>query len=206
MTRRIRVGQTHEDHDLAARVASTGSPPFAAVDDPLVTFAARIGLHVGGIRGSNARLGHTEAGADLTGQQGLEPLFLVLFGTVANDGFHVAGIGSAAVKGFRRQAGTAHQFGQRCVFQVGEACPKVGLRQEQVPQSGCARLDFQLLNDGSGLPAVAFRYLLVKDGFSREHMLLHEAVYALAQLFNLGGVSEIHSGCLWLVWYRRSKC
>src|SRR5690606_15935871 len=49
MARSIRIGQSHEDHDLAARVTGTGGPPLATVDDPLVTLAAGVGLHVGGV-------------------------------------------------------------------------------------------------------------------------------------------------------------
>src|SRR5690606_1489734 len=61
VARGVRVGQAHEDHDLAARVVGAGGPPLAAVDDPLVAFTHGTGLHVGGVGGSHARLGHTEA-------------------------------------------------------------------------------------------------------------------------------------------------
>ncbi len=180
VTRRVGVGQAHEDHDFAARVASTGSPPLAAVDHPLITFTAGVGLHVGSIRGSNARLGHTEAGANLASQQRLEPFFFVLVVAVANDGFHVAGVRRAAVERLGRQAGAAHQLGQRSVFQVGQASTQVGFGQKQVPQAGSAGLDLELFDDGGGLPAIPFGYLLMKGGFSRENMFLHERVNALA--------------------------
>src|SRR5690554_8145202 len=79
----IRVGQPHEDHDLATGITGAGGPPLATVDNPLVALAAGVGLHVGGVRRGHSRLGHAEAGANLTLQQRLEPLILLLLRTVA---------------------------------------------------------------------------------------------------------------------------
>ncbi|MCY1425178.1 hypothetical protein D9M71_409610 [compost metagenome] len=133
VARCVRVGQAHEDHHLAARVAGTGGPPFAAVDDPLVTLAHGAGFHVGGIGRRHARLGHGEGRTDLATQQRFQPPALLFFVAVAHQHFHVAGIRRGAVERLRSQQGTPHDLGQRCVFHVGQAGAVFGFRQEQVP-------------------------------------------------------------------------
>ncbi len=192
VTWRIRVGQAHEDHHLAARVAGARSPPLAAVDHPLVTLAHGAGLHVGGIRRSHARLGHAEGRADLAAQQGLEPLLLLRLAAIAHQHFHVAGIGRRAVEGLRAEPRTAHDFRQRRVFGVGQAGTQLGFRQEQVPQPFGPGLGLQFLDDGGGLPAIALAHLLVEDFLGGVDMRVHERLNALAQLLNLGGIGEIH--------------
>ena len=199
MAWRIGISQTHKDHDLATWVTGTGGPPLATIDHPLITFTTSIGLHIGCIGRSNTWLGHTEAGANLTRQQRLYPALFLLFVTVANDGFHITGIRRAAVECLRRQTGPAHQLSQWRIFEVGQTSTQLGFGQEQVPQARGPRLDFQFFHDGGRLPAIALGNLLVKDGLSRKNMLLHESVYTLAQIFNLGGISEIHIGCLCLL-------
>ncbi len=101
VARCIRVGQAHEDHDLAARVAGAGGPPLATVDDPLVTLTHRAGLHVGGVGRSHARLGHAEGRTDFAAQQRFQPLALLRLAAVAHQHFHVAGIRRRAVERFR---------------------------------------------------------------------------------------------------------
>ncbi|MNN82863.1 hypothetical protein D3C81_1998480 [compost metagenome] len=98
VTWRVRIAQAHEDQDLAARVASAGSPPFLAVDDPLVTVTHSTGGHVSGVGGRDVRLGHGEGRADLATQQGFEPTLLLLFVGVTHQHFHVAGVRRRAVE------------------------------------------------------------------------------------------------------------
>ncbi len=129
----IGVGLAHDDGDLAMLVHGSGGPPLGAVDDVLVTFAADLALDVGGVGGGNVRLGHGEAGADFTGQQGLEPLLFLLVVTVALDGFHVAGVRRVAVENFTGKGDAAHDFAQVGVLFVGQAGTALGLGQEQVP-------------------------------------------------------------------------
>src|SRR5690606_15535654 len=51
----LRIGQAHEDHDLATRVTGAGGPPLAAVDHPFVTVTHGGGGHVGGVRRGHVR-------------------------------------------------------------------------------------------------------------------------------------------------------
>ena len=50
MARVLGIAQPHENHDFAARVTGTGSPPFTAIDHPFITVAHSTGSHIGGIR------------------------------------------------------------------------------------------------------------------------------------------------------------
>ena len=43
------VGLAHDKHDLAARIDSTGGPPFAPVEHVLVAIALDFQLHISGI-------------------------------------------------------------------------------------------------------------------------------------------------------------
>ena len=104
MLRRVGVAATHEDRDAAARVAGAGDPPLAAVDDVLVAVARDAGADVGGIRRGDVGLGHREAGANLAGEQRLEPLPLLLGRAVADQHFHVAGVGRGAVEHLRARS------------------------------------------------------------------------------------------------------
>ncbi|MNQ79447.1 hypothetical protein D3C85_943930 [compost metagenome] len=194
VARRVRVGQAHEDEDLAARVAGAGGPPLAAVDHPLVTLAHGAGFHVGGIGRSHARLGHGEGGADLATQQRLQPLLLLCFVGVAHQHFHVAGIRRGAVEGLRAEQGAAHDLGQRRVLHIGQAGTEFGLRQEQVPQPLGLRLGLQLFHDRGGLPAVTLGNLLLEYRLGRIDVGVHECGDAFTQFLDLRGIGEIHAG------------
>ncbi len=101
VARRVRLGDAHHDHDLAARVTDARGPPFLAVEHPLVSLEPRFQGDVGGVRGSDLGLGHRESRADLSVEQGLQPLLFLLLGAVALDHFHVAGVGRGAVHRLR---------------------------------------------------------------------------------------------------------
>ena len=60
----VGVGEAHEDADLAVGVADAGRPPLAAVEHDLVAVEDGRGLHVGGVGGGDAGLGHQERAAD----------------------------------------------------------------------------------------------------------------------------------------------
>ena len=77
MTSGVGIGLAHDDEDLAVRVKDSGGPPLAAVDDILIAVASNAALDVGGIGRRDFRFGHGEGGANLTGQQRLQPLFLL---------------------------------------------------------------------------------------------------------------------------------
>ena len=66
-----RIGLTHEDEHLAARIWRTRRPPFAAVDDIFVAVTLDARLNVGGVGRSHGRLGHGKGRADLAGEKRL---------------------------------------------------------------------------------------------------------------------------------------
>ena len=92
-----RVGFPHDDEDFAAVVAGATGPPFRAVEDVVVAALFHAELDVAAVRGGDVGFGHQEAGTDLAGHEGFEPLVFLRGGAVAGDDFHVAGIGSCAV-------------------------------------------------------------------------------------------------------------
>jgi hypothetical protein len=61
VNRRRRVGLSHEDGNLASRIARTGRPPFQSVDYVAVSGAFDPRLDVGRIRRRYVGLGHREA-------------------------------------------------------------------------------------------------------------------------------------------------
>ena len=134
-------------------------PPLAAVDDDLVAVDHGGGLHVGGVGGGDAGLGHRERRTDPAVQQRLEPLGPLLVGAVLEQHLHVAGVGRVAVEDVRRQEDhAAHLLGQRRVVGVREPRAAVGAEllgvllgvlggQEEVPQSLRARLRPQLAEE-----------------------------------------------------------
>ena len=67
----------------------------------------------------------------------------------------VSGAEQLKTSGAERDA--AHDFAQRRVIEVGQAFGRaLRLRQEQVPQPGCACFGLELFDDGGRNPAVAF--------------------------------------------------
>jgi len=128
-------------------------------------------------------------------------LFLLFVG-VAHQYFHVAGIRCRAVERLRAQQRTAHDFGQRRIFEVGQAGAQFGFGQEQVPQAFGFSLGFQLFHDGGGLPAVAFADLAFEHRLGRVNVSIHKRGDAFTQFLNLGRIGEIHEqlpslrGCL----------
>ena len=111
---------THDDHDLAARVAGARRPPLATADHVAVGDATNLGAHVGRIARRNVGLlrtmhahkhtsrhvagstasmfanRHRKARANLARQQRLEPLPFLLLIAVAQQNFHVASVGRRA--------------------------------------------------------------------------------------------------------------
>ena len=67
----IRVGFAHDDEDFAAFTHSTGSPPFAPIEDVFIAFAMDGELNVGGVGTGDIWLGHGEGGTDFAIEQGL---------------------------------------------------------------------------------------------------------------------------------------
>ena len=118
---RVGIGLAHDDGDLAARVHRARGPPFAAIDDVVVAVAADFGADVGGVGGSDVGLGHGKAGANVPFHQRLQPALLLLGGSVADDCFHVAGVGRRAIERLRADRRASHDLAQRRVFEIGQA-------------------------------------------------------------------------------------
>ena len=73
-----------------------------AVDHIMVAVALDASLDVGCIRRCHGGFRHRETGADFALEQRLEPLLLLLLVAVAQQRFHVAGVGRRAVEHLRR--------------------------------------------------------------------------------------------------------
>ena len=191
----VRIGEAHEDRHFAVRVANAGAPPFAAVQHHFVAFDDRGGLHIGGIAGRHARLGHAERRADGAVEQGFEPARLLLFRAVFDQHFHIAGVGRVAVEHFRRNHRTAGDFRQRRVIDIRQAVAIFRLGQEQVPQSGGLGLGFQLFHHRRLVPPgpVCTTLELLEIGFfGRNHVLVHERGHTFDGVAGGGGMGKIH--------------
>ena len=68
------ISDAHEDENPAMGMADSGTPPFPAVEEGVITLDERRRLHVRGIRRGHVGLRHAERGTNLTGQQRREPL------------------------------------------------------------------------------------------------------------------------------------
>ena len=88
----ISLGARHAHHygNLAPGVACATAPPLHTVDNVYIAMAIDGGLDVGGITGGDFGLRHTEAGADLSLQQGLQPCLLLGLAAVKVEDFHIA--------------------------------------------------------------------------------------------------------------------
>jgi hypothetical protein len=142
-------------------------------------------------------LGHEKRRAHFAAQERLEPAALLLLAAVALDGFHVAGVGRRAVEHFRGKRHPAHDLAQRRVLEVGQSFRgALGMRQEQVPQPGGARLGLEFLDDLGRYPRVAlapvFQDLLVESMLVRVDVLIHERDESGLHGLYLFGICEIH--------------
>ena len=83
---------------------------------------------------------------------------------VADQHFHVAGVGRRAVEDFGREAGdAAHDFAERRVLEVGQPGAVLALRQEQIPQPAARAFAFSSSTIGDRLPAIAVGDLLDRN-------------------------------------------
>ena len=182
---RVGVAAAHEDRDPAPWIAGSGDPPLASVDDVVAAVPADRRLDVRRIRGRDVRLRHRETRADVSGEQRLQPLPLLLGRPVADQHFHVAGVGRRAVEDLGRERQRAsHDFAERRVFGVGEAGPVFARRQEQIPESLGARLRLELLDERDRLPAIALVDLLFETLLVRVDVRVHEGGQSRLQILH----------------------
>ncbi len=139
----LAAGLHHHDVDGAARIASARRPPFFAVQYIVVAVALAAQRDVGGVRGSDIRLGHQIGRADFSVEQRLQPLFLLLGRAITLQHFHVAGIGRRAVERFGAEMRLAHLFGQIGIFDRRQAVAGLGAGEPEIPQAAFARLGLE---------------------------------------------------------------
>ena len=180
------VGLAHEDEQGAAGIHGAAGPPLAPVDDVLAAVPLDPRGDVGGIAAGDVGFGHGEPGPDLPGEQGLEPLPLLLLAAEQVQQFHVAGIGRVAVDRLGRDVqAPAGQFGDRRVLELGQ--PRLG-RQEQVPQALGLGLLLQLLDDRRDDMAIRASGPAVGQvlGLRGQDPLPHERDHAVLQFASPG--------------------
>ena len=74
---------------------------------------------------------------------GVEPAVALLRRAVADQHFHIAGVGRGTVEDFRGDRRAPHDLGERGIFQVGEPRAVLRFGQEEIPEPGIAGLRFQ---------------------------------------------------------------
>ncbi len=193
MRRRLRIGLAHEDEDLAAWIACARRPPLARIDDVVVTVSAYRALNVRRIRGRHVGFGHGKSGAHLAVEQRFEPARLLLFGPVAREHFHVAGVGCRAVEHFGPDGRSTHDLREGRIVEIAQSCAEFGIRKKQIPQTRFARPRLHLLHDGGQLPARrAALQLRIVERLVGVDVLVHEGFEPSLKALLLVGKREIH--------------
>ena len=195
MTLRVRIGHAHDDQQLAARRHRSRCPPFATVDQIVVTVALDPRGDVRRVRGGDFRLGHRKRRSDLALEQRLEPRALLLVGAEQRQQFHVAGVRGGAVDRLGRDPWVASgDLRKRRVLDVGQAgAVFVGAGEEQVPEPAPPGLLLQLLDDRRDTPPVIEGTCLgAERRLSRIHAFVHERHQLLLQLDGGLVVAEVH--------------
>jgi len=134
--RGIGVGDAHDDRKFAQRMRGAGDKPFASVDDVFIAVAANRQLDIRRIGRRDIGFAHREAGTDGAVQQRREPAFALLLRREHLQQFHVAGVRRAAVESFRSPVHAPHDFGERCVLEIGQPLlrfVRIERRQEEIP-------------------------------------------------------------------------
>lgn len=123
---------------------------YGAIENIVVAIPGHLHLDIGGIRGSNARLGHEESRADLAIQQRRQPLLLLCLIAVLCQHLHVSSIWSRTVDGLRGELRASKVLRHQAILEVGEAWGLlvVALWQEHVPQAELACLGLEVIDDG----------------------------------------------------------
>jgi hypothetical protein len=192
----VGIGLADDDEQLAARIGSARTPPLAPVEHIGVAVARDAALDVGRIARSHRGFGHGERGTYLAREQRFEPPLLVFGRRVALEQFHVAGVGCAAIAGLGCDGRAAQQLRERGVFEIGQPGAVFRLREEEVPETGRARLLLELLHDGRAVPRKAlarFRELRRIGRFRGVDLHAHEFIEPRTQPLHFVGILE-HTG------------
>ena len=187
------IGLTHEDQNLAARVHRAGYPPLASVNNIGVAVLIDRRLNIGRIGRCDARFCHCKRGTDFTFEKRLQPGFFLLVGAVANQHFHISGIGRRTIEYLGGDQRATHDLRQRGIFEIAQARTVLAVRQEQVPKTFLSRFLFQVFHDRRYGPACfATVQELEVFGLCRIDMALHEVIKLRSKPFHLGRIVEIH--------------
>jgi len=190
------IGFTHHQHDLAARVNGPGGPPLAAIEHILVTVALDFQFHVGGIGRCYLGFSHGVGAANFTGQQRLQPLLLLFFGTVLRQHFHIAAVGGVAVEHTLCPDHFAHGLEQGGNFHVGQARAPgfILMGQKQVPQALSPGQCPQVVVPGRCFPEIVLvQTPLLPVVLAGIDMLIHKRCKSGVQLHNLFAYFKPHN-------------
>lgn len=161
------VRLAHYNVDLAPWVSGTAGPPFLSchqyviqriarkygtylsVQDPLVALLMHPQLNVSSIRTGYLWFSHEEGTPDLSFQQRIQPLSLLLLGSVLCEDLHVTSVGCRAIACLGSDQALAEDLSHETVFKVAEAGAflEVVLREEQVPQTELTSFSLEVLED-----------------------------------------------------------
>ena len=100
----VRVGDAHDDQQLAARRHRARRPPLAPVDDVVVAVALDARRDVRRVRRRDVGLGHRERRPDPPVEQRIQPARLLLRRAEQRQQLHVAGVGRRAVERLRARS------------------------------------------------------------------------------------------------------
>jgi hypothetical protein len=176
---------------------SSRRPPLPSVEDVPVATPLDPGLDVGRVGRGDIGFRHREGGADLPPKERVEPLALDRLGGVSLQRLHVAGVRRGAVEYLARAGDPTHDLAERCVLEVRQALrDSCRARQEEVPETGFARLRLQLLDYPGGLPGISpgpvLRHLPVKPLLVRVDVLVEEIQKTSLQGLDTVRELEVH--------------
>ena len=193
------AGHGHDDEEL--RVAGVGREELPAVDDPLVTVPLGVGLEHARV-GTALRLGHREAGHDLTLEQRLEVVLLLLVGAVVRQD-----LGVACVRGLGAEdppapaPGCAQLLVEQRQLDLAVALAAQLRAQVRRPQLLVAHGLLHRVDDGPLLRGLLLVDVVRPDELERRDVVLDELLDPVQLLLELGVGTEVpcHDGILRII-------
>ena len=154
---RGRIGLTHEDRDLAARIAGAGDPPLAAVEDYSSPSRTMLAWMFVASEDATVGLGHRKARADLARQQRLQPALPSARRCRNAPAPPCCRCPAPTVEHLgRHRERAAHDFAERRVLQVRKPGAALASGRNRFHKPAARAFGFQLSMIGDRLPAVAF--------------------------------------------------
>ena len=144
------VGVGDRDDDEERRDGCVAGEVLSAGDHPVVAVADGAGGEDPGV-GTALRLGHREAGEDLTGQQAGQVAVLLVLGAEAGDDLGIAGVGRLGAEHDRRPRAAAQDLVDQRQLDRAEALPAEFRAEVRRPQTLVANLLFERVDDPAPL-------------------------------------------------------